>query len=234
MLRKMLRRLKRNVISPVSWESLRRLEPVSTTFGFDRGTPVDRYYIENFLRANKTLISGHVLEIAESSYSRQFGENVSSFEVLHVQPGNKVTIVGDLTNRTSLPEGYIDCFICTQTFNFIYDFKAAIAGAHYLLKPGGVLLATLAGITQLSDYDAKQWGDYWRFTRQSAMKVFGEIFGEENIEVTTYGNVLACTAILHGIATEELSAAELDYNDPVYPVIITVKAKKASHGTDQR
>ncbi|PSL44941.1 methyltransferase family protein [Chitinophaga niastensis] len=234
MLRKILRRLKRNIISPVSWESLRRLEPLSTTFGFDRGTPVDRYYIEQFLSANKHLIHSNVLEIAESNYSRKFGENVSRFEVLHVQPGKQVTIQGDLTNYASLPANHIDCFICTQTFNFIYDFKTAIAGAHYLLKPGGVLLATLAGITQLSAYDMKQWGDYWRFTPQSATKVFGEIFGEENIEITSYGNVLACTAILQGIAAEELSVAELQHNDPVYPVIITVKAKKASHGIDQR
>ncbi|MEC5145399.1 methyltransferase domain-containing protein [Chitinophaga sp. 212800010-3] len=225
-IRKIFRKMKREVISPVAWDSLRRLQPLSTTFGFDRGTPVDRHYITDFLRSHSADIHGHVLEIAESSYSKQFGANVSSFEVLHVQPGSQVTIVGDLTNRASLPENHIDCFICTQTFNFIYDFKTAIEGAWHLLKPGGVLLATLAGATQISAYDAQRWGDYWRFTPQSAERVFGEVFGKDNVEVTSYGNVLTCTAILQGISAEELLQEELDYRDPVYPVIIAVRATK--------
>ncbi|MGF6849464.1 hypothetical protein QFZ51_004699 [Chitinophaga sp. W3I9] len=233
LVRKIIKRLKRNTVSPLSWTNLRSLQPLSTTFGFDRGTPVDRYYIEQFLKVNRTHISGSVLEIAESKYSRQFGQEVSKYEVLHMKQEPQVTIVGDLTSPATLPENCIDCFICTQTFNFIYDFKSAIAGAYYLLKPGGVLLATLAGITQLSATDMKQWGDYWRFTTQSAAKAFGEVFGEENIEVSSSGNVLACTAILQGIVTEELTAAELDFNDPVYPVIITIKAKKRLHGIDQ-
>ncbi|HWV66857.1 methyltransferase domain-containing protein [Chitinophaga sp.] len=233
LLRKILKRLKRNTVSPLSWTSLRNLQPLSTTFGFDRGTPVDRYYIEQFLKANTRHISGSVLEIAESKYSRQFGQGVHTYEVLHMKQEPQVTIVGDLTNPGTLPENRIDCFICTQTFNFIYDFKSAITGAYYLLKPGGVLLATLAGITQLSATDMKQWGDYWRFTTQSAAKAFGEVFGEENIEVSSSGNVLTCTAILQGIVTEELTTAELDFNDPVYPVIITIKAKKRLHGIDQ-
>jgi SAM-dependent methyltransferase len=226
-IRKIFKKLKREVISPVSWDNLRRLAPLSTTFGYDRGTPVDRYYITHFLSTNAADIHGNVLEIAENSYSKQYGKNVSSYEVLHTQPGAQVTIQGDLTNYAALPANYIDCFICTQTFNFIYDFKTAIEGAYHLLKPGGVLLATLAGATQISAYDMQRWGDYWRFTAQSAEKVFGEIFGAENIEVTSYGNVLTCTAILHGISAEELLPEELNYHDPVYPIIITVKARKA-------
>ncbi|MFY0255898.1 methyltransferase domain-containing protein [Chitinophaga sp. 30R24] len=227
MIRNIFKKMKREVIAPVRWDNLRRLQPLSTTFGFDRGTPVDRHYITSFLSTHQADIHGHVLEIAESSYSKQFGAQVSSFEVLHVQPGKQVTIQGDLTDKATLPANQIDCFICTQTFNFIYDFKAAIEGAWHLLKPGGVLLATLAGATQISAYDMQRWGDYWRFTAQSAEKVFGEIFGKENVEITTYGNVLTCTAILHGISVEELQPEELSYHDPVYPIIIAVRAKKA-------
>ncbi|MBO9732354.1 MAG: methyltransferase domain-containing protein [Chitinophaga sp.] len=226
-IRNVIRKMKREVISPVSWDNLRKLQPVSPAFGWSRGTPVDRHYIAAFLDAHRADIHGHVLEIAESSYSKQYGSQVSSFEVLHVQDGANVTIVGDLTNMASLPADKIDCFICTQTFNFIYDFKTAIAGAHHLLKPGGVLLATLAGATQISAYDQQRWGDYWRFTVQSAEKVFGEVFGKDNIEVISYGNVLTCTAILQGISAEELLPEELNYQDPVYPIIIAVRAKKA-------
>ena len=31
------------------WGNLRRREPFSSYYGFDRGTPVDRFYIERFL-----------------------------------------------------------------------------------------------------------------------------------------------------------------------------------------
>ncbi len=223
-----LRKIKKKRVRnehPVDWLQLRNTEPVSRKFGMDRGTPVDRYYIENFLDENKALIRGNVLEIAESAYSKKFGRDISKYEVLHTKEGRNVTIVGDLTNMATLPENRIDCFICTQTLNFIYDIKAAIKGAHFLLKPGGTLLATIAGISQISRYDMDRWGDYWRFTTLSAKRIFEEVFGNE-VEVNSYGNVLAATAFLQGIATEELTIEELDYKDDDYQVLITIIAKK--------
>ena len=211
---------------PVDWRQLRSLSPVSSSFGLDRGTPVDRYYIEKFLGENRWSIRGTVLEIAESTYSRRFGQEVVRYEVLHTTEGRQVTIQGDLTNPDSLPQGLVDCFICTQTFNFIYDFRSAIRGACHLLKPGGVLLATVAGISQISRYDMDRWGDYWRFTTRSARKVFSEVFGEENVHVKAYGNVLAATAFLQGISCEELTPRELDYEDEDYQLLITVVAQK--------
>lgn len=226
-----LRRIKRSWTRkgrPAEWRSLRNLVPVSRTFGLDRGVPVDRYYIEKFLAANTRYITGRVLEIAESTYSRKFGQEVSHFEVLHTRSGPKVTLVGDLTDPASLPSGQIDCFICTQTFNFIYDFKSAIQGAFQLLRPGGVLLATLGGISQISRFDMDRWGDYWRFTTLSAEKVFSEVFGAEQVQVTSRGNVLAATAFLQGISAEELTHEELDHTDEDYQLLITVIAQKPS------
>jgi hypothetical protein len=135
-------------------------------------------------------------------------------------------MVGDLTDPASLPDGRIDCFICTQTFNFIYDFKSAIRGAFQLLRPGGVLLATLGGISQISRFDMDRWGDYWRFTTLSAEKAFSEVFGPEQVQVASEGNVLAATAFLQGIASEELTPEELDHPDDDYQLLITVVAQK--------
>src|SRR5262245_50153649 len=36
------------------WGNLRRVRPFSASYGFDRGTPIDRYYLDTFLRANQT------------------------------------------------------------------------------------------------------------------------------------------------------------------------------------
>jgi len=215
-------------LNPARWYDLRTTQPVSTVFGLDRGTPVDRYYIEKFLSENKNLIKGNVLEIAENTYSKKFGaDRVIKQEILHYANDNaNATIIGDLTKPGTLPADRIDCFICTQTFNFIYDFKAAIQGAYHLLKKGGVLVATLGGISQISRYDMDRWGDFWRFTTLSAQLSFGEVFGKENVITKSYGNVLAAVSFLEGISVEELSPAELDVQDENYQLIITVIATK--------
>ncbi len=210
-----------------NWYNLRNLEPISKVFGFDRGTPIDRVYIEDFLSKNMRFIQGVVCEIAEDTYSRKFGTNVEKFEILHYTKNNpKATIIGDLTNLNSLPQEAIDCFILTQTLNFIYDFKSAIKGVHFTLKPGGIVLATVAGLSQISRYDYERWGDFWRFTDLSIKKAFEEVFGVGNVEVETYGNVLTATAFLQGIAAEELSKEELFYKDKDYQVLIAIKAVK--------
>ncbi len=209
-----------------NWQDLRKVNPVSRVFGLDRGTPIDRYYIENFLKKESGHIHGTVVEIAESTYSRKFGKAVDRYEVLHTRSGKGVTLVGDLTRPDDLPAGLADCFICTQTFNFIYDLEPAVRGAFCLLKPGGVLLVTLAGISQISRYDMERWGDFWRFTTLSAKKLFAGEFGEDQVEVCSYGNVLAAIALLEGIALEEMTPAELDHQDEDYQVLLTVKAIK--------
>jgi hypothetical protein len=222
-MRKFLKRL----LAPADWKNLRTTKPLSNVFGFDRGTPIDRYYIEKFLHAHRSVIKGRVLEIAENTYTLKFGQPGLISEILSYSSDHRAaTIVGDLTKAESLPSNAIDCFICTQTLNFIYDFKKAIAGAYQLLKPGGTILVTVAGLSQISQYDMVRWGDYWRFTTKSAETVFGEVFGEENVDVKSYGNVLASVSLLHGVSQEELTTQELDVYDPNYQIIVTVIAKK--------
>lgn len=212
----------------VIFNDLTTNQPVSPIFGLDRGTPIDRYYIENFLRKNAHYIRGRVLEVGDSDYSRRFsGGKAESFEVLHAVPGNKAaTIVGDLTDPATLPENFIDCFICTQTFNFIYDLQKAVNGAHHLLKPGGVLLATVAGISQISRYDMDRWGDYWRFTTASVRKLFAPVF-KGGVEIESFGNVLAACAYLQGITVEDLpDKTLLDESAADYQMLISVVARK--------
>lgn len=226
MVKKILQLLKRTLTKPEGL-TLKDLGPVSRAFGEDRGTPIDRYYIDKFLTAQSHLISGAVLEIADSKYSRQYGQGVTSYEVLYVNNDNpKATIIGDLTNPATLPSQKIDCFICTQTFNFIYNYYDAIKGAHHLLKPGGYLLATVSGPCQISRYDMDRWGDYWRFTTQAMQKNFDEIFGSGNATIDYYGNCLSAISIIRGLAAEELSTRELDVKDPDYEVTITIVARK--------
>lgn len=213
----------------VRFGSLGRLDPISRVFGLDRGLPVDRYYSEVFLRRRSADICGRVLEIGDPGYTCRFGgEDVTSSDVLHAVPGNpQATLVGDLATGRGIPEDAFDCIILTHTFNVIYDVPEAIANCYAALKPGGVLLVTIPGISQISRFDMDRWGDYWRFTDASARRVFGDVFGPENVTVETHGNVMAACAFLHGLAADELKQEKLDYHDPDYQVLITVRAVKA-------
>jgi len=212
----------------VEFGSLSTTVPVSCRYGVDRGTPINRYYIEKFLASRAELVRGRLLEVGDSRYSHRYGSpRVKQFDVLHAPPGSQeATIVGDLTDPASLPTDAFDCFICTQTFDCIFDLQRAVMGAHSLLKPGGVLLATMSGIGQISRYDMDRWGDYWRFTTASATRLFQPIF-TGGVEVGSFGNVLAAIALLQGLAVEDLpDPALLDENDPDYPLIVTVTARK--------
>ena len=214
-------------VGAVSFGNLRRLTPISRVFGFDRGTPVDRHYIENFLAGNAGDIRGRVLEVGDDAYTRRLGgDRVTRRDVLHVSEGNpQATIVADLTSADHIPSDAFDCIILTQTLHLIYDARAALSTLHRILKPGGVLLTTFPGITQIDHYDWRNsW--YWAFTALSATRMFGEVFPAANLKVETYGNVLAAIAFLHGISLEELRRDELDSNDPDYQVIIAVRAVK--------
>lgn len=210
-----------------SFGDLRRLTPVSRVFGFDRGTPVDRYYIENFLARNAGDVRGRVLEVGENTYTQKFGgDRVVQSDVLHVSEKNpQATIIADLANADHIPSDTFDCIILTQTLQLIYDVRAAVSTLHRILKPGGILLATIPGISQI---DHHEWGNswYWAFTSLSAERLFAEVFPSANLSVETRGNVLAATAFLHGLALEELRAEELDHHDPDYQVIIGVRAAK--------
>lgn len=216
---------------PTGWVhfgSLRRVTPISRVFGFDRGLSIDRYYIEKFLSTHVADIQGHVLEIQDDNYTGKFGgTRISKSDVLHAVEGNpKATIVADLTCADQIPSNTFDCIILTQTLQFIYDVRAALKTLYRILKPGGVLLVTCAGISQIIRYDMERWGEYWRFTTLSSRKLFEEVFPSEQLTIAAYGNVFTALSFLHGLATEELRQEELDYRDPNYEVLITLRAVK--------
>jgi SAM-dependent methyltransferase len=198
------------------------MKPISGQFGFDRGRPIDRYYIENFLARHADDIEGRVLEIMDDSYTRKYGAGrVKISDVLDVAEDNPhATIVADLNHADHVQSNAFDCIIFTQTLQYIYDMRAAISTLHRILKPGGVVLATFPGIIEDDD-------SYWRFTPRSARRLFEEAFPGSNVEVEAHGNVLAAISFLHGLAVEELRQQELDRIRPHYDVSITLRAVKA-------
>jgi hypothetical protein len=200
--------------------------PVSRSFGFDRGKPVDRWYIERFLAVHAADVRGRVLEVAEPTYTQWYGgADVTRSDVLHAAPGNdQATVVGDLVTGAGLERDAYDCFVMTQTLQVIYDVRAAVRGTRELLAPEGVLLATAPGISQISREDRRDWGDWWRFTSDSARRLFADAYGPENVEVQAHGNVLSAACFLYGLAAEELSEEELTHRDPDFELLMTIRA----------
>ena len=203
-----------------------KTKPVSTVFGLDRGTPIDRFYIEQFLQHNSARITGTCIEIAENTYTKKYGKSVSKSLILHVKQSNNTDIIGDLQTGEGIPTEIADCFIMTQTLSFIYDLKATIKHSLQMLKPGGCLLITNPGITQLSRYDYDRWGQYWSFTDMSIRKLFEEFVPAENIKTFTYGNVKTASCFLYGLSLEDLSLKDLQYNDPNYQLVIAAVITK--------
>jgi len=213
----------------VSFGHLYRVTPISPIFGIDRGFPVERYYIEKFLAAHAADIRGHCLEMGDAFYTKKFGgDRVRKMDVMHYVEGNpEATIVADLTRADHVASDTFDCIILTQTLQMIYDMKAALRHLHRILAPGGVLLMTSHGISKIGRRLGRDnWGEYWHITTQSAEKLFEETFPGAAVTVGAYGNVLSAICALHGIVSEEIDKRELDYRDPDFEVIITVRAVK--------
>lgn len=215
----------------VDFGDFRRLTPISGKFGAERGTIIDRYYIEAFLDQFRGDVKGRVLEIGDNYYTLQFGgDKVSNSDVLHVEAGNPLaTIVADLTRADDIPDDSFDCIIFTQTIQMIYDIPAGVYHLHRILKPGGVLLLATHGTGKVGRRLGKDsWCVYWRLTEDSVQRLFAEKFHAENVSVRGYGNILAATAFLYGLAAEELTPKELDTYDPDYQVLVAARAVKAA------
>ena len=198
---------------------LNSIDPISRLFGNDRGTPIDRYYIEQFLAEESRQLpqNGVVIEVGEDIYSVKYFSGYVH-DILDYSKGN------DLTKPETLPVDKYDVFICTQVFHQIYDVREAIKGAYQLLKNEGVMLATVCGvITKTAHND--EYEHYWGFTRYSIQRLIEEVFGE-NVDVKIYGNCMAATAFIQGIAVEELDKQLLDVKDEDYTICISIKAIK--------
>jgi SAM-dependent methyltransferase len=221
------RRREAPAVGRVDFGDLRRLHPIGGSFGFDRGKPVDRYYIEQFLSSRATAIRGRVLEFGEPLYTRMFGgDRVSRSEILDVAGATEATYTSRLEEGNDLPSETFDCIVCTQTLQYLYDLPAAVRTLHRILKPGGTVLATVPGITRTcQEHYPDSW--FWSFTAASATRLFSALFAREALDVELFGNVLSASAFLYGLADADLTRKELDHRDPDFELIIGVRAVKA-------
>ena len=226
-----VRQLESRGLSRVEWGDLKRSQPISPFWGWDRGKPVDRHYIEAFLERHRHDVRGRVLEVRDSVYTRRYGgAAVRESAVLDIDPANRdATVVADLRRASAIPSDRYDCIILTQTLQLIDDVPAVLDECARMLRPGGALLVTVPTIIRVDDEGGLD-GDFWRLTEASARKLFAGTFPLDAFEVTSYGNVMAAAAFLYGLSTDEISTADLDRFDSDFPLIVAVRAVKPAEG----
>src|ERR1700754_397424 len=198
------------------------LEPYCRKWGMSYGTPIDRYYIDQFLRGSSSEIRGRILEVKSDDYTRSYGDpnNITRVDILDILTENKTaTLHVDLAQADQIPSESYDCFILTQTLNLIYDARSACAHAVRILKPGGILLGTVSAVNRISAEDGGLHGDYWRFTSGSIRKIVESIPRARQLQIHGFGNVLTCCAFLYGIPAESIERDRLDFVDPYFPVV---------------
>lgn len=191
--------------------------------GCDRGTPIDRVFIERFLSDNSQLIQGNFCEIGDNYYTEKYsksGSNSIIFTADASAEGSNI-IIGDLQTGKGCITRSVDCFILTQTLPFMFDIHSAVQNIVSMLKPGGVALVTVGGISSISQYDYSRWGHFWGFTEKSLVELFERTREVECLEYKSYGNAKLASAFLYGLAKEDF-----EYNDKDVPVIISLIVKK--------
>ena len=214
-------------IGEVNFGDLRRLNPLSREFGQDRGTPIRRYYIDQFLTDNKEFIAGKVLEVGDNTYTLKYGQPGVNGDVLSLSDGGQRDVmVGNLVTGEGVPRGQYDAIILTQVLHVLTDIGVALEHIYAALAEGGVILATLPVITQISRYDMDRWGDYWRVTDKAVQLILDRYIPGCTAKIRAYGNHLTAIASLSGLAAEELTTQELDYFDSDYQILIGIHVKK--------
>jgi SAM-dependent methyltransferase len=205
---------------------LRRTTPFST-WGASRGGSIARVYIAQFLERHGDDIRGRALEIAGDGYIRKYGTGVTQVDILDVLPDNpKATIVADIADAPGVRDNSFDCVVVTQVLSWVFDVRAVLATAHRILRPGGVLLATTPGIARIAPVESELFGEWWHFTSMSAKRATEEVFGPGNVEVESFGNVLAAAGSLYGLGAYDLSPEELAVRDPAFELVVAIRAVK--------
>ena len=201
------------------------IRPISEHGGWDRGTPINRYYLEQFLSEFSCDISGHCLEFQSDLYTSRFGRrNVDRLSILDKNASNRAaTIVADLTRPNDLPSNTYDCIVCTYVLHLVPEYETLVLELYRILKPGGILLVAVPNISRSFEEDHEMW----RFTPEGLQWMMSRIFGAPNVIVRGYGSSLAAAGFVRGLSAEDLTERELNsQHDPHFTVTVCARVCK--------
>jgi SAM-dependent methyltransferase len=205
------------------WGNLRRVKPFSVYYGFDRGTPIDRYYLDRFLTRHAPAIHGDVLEIQAPGYVNKYGTEVRLKHSIDINAAMNPTYLCDLAAADIVPSDRYDCFLLPNTLNGLRDIRNCMRHMLRVVKPGGVVLAATATMGPLHGDGV----DFWRMSAEGWQEIAADVWRGHDYRIDGHGNCLAVVAAMLGLAQEELTLEELEYQDDRYPALVTLYCRKA-------
>lgn len=208
-------------VGQIDLGDLRRVAPFDPMFGFTRGTPIDRYYLDRFIEHIRPEVRGAVLEIGGSRANREKYRFDAAIEyrAMDVQRSPDVDLVGDAHDRGAIPPGTLDAIVIFNVLEHCARPWIVAENLHAWLRVGGKVFAMVPSVQRVHGRPK----DYWRPYPDGMEALFAH-FARSRLFV--YGNPLTSLAATMGIAVEELSTDELDRVNAAYPVATCVVAEK--------
>lgn len=217
-----LRKVLQNVFASVfRWCWRHKLLPISSDFGWSRGTPVGRYYVNKFVAEKAARLGGTILEFGESRYKACF-KTVHCYQVIDVFPGPSVDYVCDIHDVSSVPEHHFDVIVCTQVLEHVERPVDALRQLHKLLKQDGHLICTVPFLAHIHYVPT----DFYRFSIDAICSAL-EIAGFEVLEARNSGNALVTLGSLLGFCAEDFDEKEMSVVDGIYPFNILTFSRPA-------
>ncbi len=209
----------------VDWGNIGRGAPFSHRYGRDRGQVIDRLLLDTFFERHQSDIRGDVLEVRDPGFTERFGSNVSSIEVVDIDPTNRhVTLLGDLQDEGLLPMSTFDCIVFPQTLQYLDNPAKAIAALVSALRPSGVLLLTVPALQQVDHHLAAI--DKWRFLPAGLTTILDEGCGDRaNSQVEVFGSTLQTVGFLIGASVEDLPPRS-STPDPMRPLVLGARVRR--------
>jgi len=199
-----------------------RARPYSRRYGTDRGTALDRVYIERFLEHHSDAIHGEVLEANDDNYTKMFGTSCRAHVVDIRTTNERATIIADLCVPGSLPRERFDCVILTHTLQLLEDPAVALANICASLVPGGTALITVPSLSRLDLGNT----DYWRWVPAGLDVLCRRTMPDSDVQVSSFGNAGAGAAFFVGLSAQNVGRRLLGRDDPQFPVVTCARVDK--------
>ena len=157
-------------------------------------TSVRRYFIDQFFFSKRNLINGKVIDIGGKKIKKRGLFDISEFSkditYVNIEKNDKPDILADASS-IPLPNESFDTAIMGELLEHVPDPLAVLKEAYRLLKPNGIVLATVPFMYPIH---ADPF-DYGRYT-ESFWKRAKDLVGFKKIEIEKQGSMFAVLALM--------------------------------------
>ena len=163
---------------------------------------------------------GTVLAYHDARYATRYGRHrLRRCDVLDADATNPLAnVVADLRRAPQLAADCYDCVLLPHVLQLLDEPAAALAECARVLKPGGVLLASVPAAGRVEAGAPR--ADHWRFSADGFAELLAAAFGAANVEVEGHGGTEATLAFLAGLAAEEVDGERFAGGAEEAPLVI--------------